>query len=93
MSDQAKRAVTPQKGTVTAVTAPLLAQPTGGTVSTPRERLTVDEFCAEMKISRSTFYDWKAKGRAPRCYQLPNRELRIDRADIEEWFRSCEVAA
>lgn len=58
-----------------------------------RERLTVDEFCAEMKISRSTFYEWKAKGRAPRCHRLPNRELRIDRADIEQWFRSCEVAA
>jgi excisionase family DNA binding protein len=94
MPDQAKQAVTPQKGTVTAVTAPLLARPTGGTtVSTPPERLTVDEFCAEMKISRSTFYEWKAKGRAPRCYQLPNRELRIDRADIEEWFSACEVAA
>jgi excisionase family DNA binding protein len=92
--DQAKQAVTPTRVTVTAVTALLLAQPTGGiTVSTPRERLTVDEFCAEMKISRSTFYDWKAKGRAPRCYQLPNRELRIDRADIEQWFRSHEVAA
>lgn len=62
-------------------------------MSTPRERLTVDEFCAEMKISRSTFYEWRAKGRAPRCHQLPNRELRIDRADIEEWFSSCEVAA
>lgn len=59
----------------------------------PRERLTVDEFCAEMKISRSTFYEWKAKGRAPRCHRLPNRELRIDRVDIDQWYSDCEVAA
>jgi excisionase family DNA binding protein len=62
-------------------------------VGTPRERLTVAEFCAEMKISRSTFYDWKAKGRAPRCRKLPNGELRIDRSDIEQWYDACEVAA
>jgi excisionase family DNA binding protein len=62
-------------------------------VSAARERLTVAEFCTEMKISRSTFYEWKAKGRAPRCRKLPNGELRIDRRDIEEWYDSCEVAA
>lgn len=62
-------------------------------MGTPRERLTVDEFCAEMKISRSTFYDWKAKGRAPRCHKLPNGELRIDRTDFDQWYQSCEVAA
>ncbi|WP_199439297.1 helix-turn-helix transcriptional regulator [Umezawaea beigongshangensis] len=59
----------------------------------PRERLTVAQFCAEMGISRSTFYDWKAKGRAPRCRKLPNGELRIDRADIESWYDALEVAA
>jgi excisionase family DNA binding protein len=62
-------------------------------VSTPRERLTVAEFCREMKIARSTFYDWKAKGRAPRCRKLPNGELRIDRKDVDEWYERCEVAA
>jgi excisionase family DNA binding protein len=57
------------------------------------ERLTVAEFCAEMKITRSTFYDWKAKGRAPRMRKLPNGQLRIDRRDIEAWYEACEVAA
>jgi len=57
------------------------------------ERLTVAEFCAEMKITRSTFYDWKAKGRAPRMRKLPNGQLRIDRQDIDDWYAACEVAA
>jgi excisionase family DNA binding protein len=58
-----------------------------------RERLTVEEFCAEMKITRSTFYDWIAKRRAPKCHKLPNGQLRIDRADIDAWYSGCEVAA
>ncbi len=57
-----------------------------------RERLTVEEFCLEMKIGRSTFNDWRAKGRAPRCHKLPNGQLRIDRADIDAWYGACEVA-
>ncbi|RJL19586.1 DNA-binding protein [Bailinhaonella thermotolerans] len=54
--------------------------------------LTVAEFCAEFQISRSTFYDWRAKGRAPRCRKLPNGDLRIDRADVERWLDSLEDA-
>lgn len=56
-------------------------------------RLTLDEFCTEYGIARSTFYDWRAKGRAPRCIKLPNGELRIRRSDLEQWERSCEDAA
>ncbi|GAA2870476.1 hypothetical protein GCM10010517_30700 [Streptosporangium fragile] len=55
--------------------------------------LTVAEFCAELGISRSTFYDWRAKGRAPRCLKLPNGDLRIRRADYERWLTSLEDAA
>jgi excisionase family DNA binding protein len=62
-------------------------------MSTPRTWLTVDEFCEEMGISRSTFYDWKAKGRAPRVRKLPNAKLRIDRTDIKAWYDALEVAA
>ena len=43
----------------------------------PDEKLTLAEVCAELKITRSTFYDWRAKGRAPRCSKLPNGEVRI----------------
>lgn len=29
------------------------------------DKLTIKEICKDLKISRSTFYDWRAKGRAP----------------------------
>ena len=64
-----------------------------GALNAARDLLTVATFCAEMQISRSTFYDWIAKGKAPRCRKLPNGQLRIDRCDIETWFESCEEAA
>ena len=52
--------------------------------------LTVAEFCAELGISRSTFYDWHAKKRAPKCVKLPNGELRIRRDEYERWLAACE---
>lgn len=59
----------------------------------PQERLTVAEVCSELRVSRSTFYEWKAKGRAPRCIKLPNGEIRVRRHDLETWFDSCEEVA
>jgi hypothetical protein len=58
-----------------------------------RTRLTVADFCAEMEISRRTFHEWRAKGRAPRCLKLPNGDLRITRTAFEEWLATCEEAA
>ena len=55
-----------------------------------RSHLTVPELCAELGISRSTFYDWRAAHRAPRCIKLPNGALRIRREDLERWLKSCE---
>ncbi|NLT56730.1 MAG: helix-turn-helix domain-containing protein [Actinomycetales bacterium] len=52
--------------------------------------LTLAEFCEEFAISRSTFYDWRAKGRAPKCLKLPNGELRIRRAEADRWAAACE---
>ncbi len=43
-----------------------------GQATRPHERLTLAEVCAELRISRSTFYESRAKGRAPRCIKLPN---------------------
>lgn len=57
------------------------------------EKLTIAEVCAELKISRSTFYDWRAKHRAPRCITLPNGSLRIRRTDLERWLGTRENAA
>jgi predicted DNA-binding transcriptional regulator AlpA len=59
----------------------------------PAARLTVNDLCTELDISRSTFYEWRAKGRAPRCIKLPNGEIRIRRADFENWLDSLEEVA
>ncbi len=61
-------------------------------VSDPYEKLTVRELCTELKISRSTFYDWRQKSRGPRCIRLPNGDLRVRRCDLDEWLGQQEVA-
>ncbi|MEU7749617.1 helix-turn-helix domain-containing protein [Nonomuraea sp. NPDC049158] len=63
------------------------------TVTRLRAMLTVPEVCAELQISRSTFYDWRQKGRAPRCVTLPNGSLRIRLADLDNWLNAREDAA
>ena len=57
------------------------------------ELLTIAEVCRELRISRSTFYDWRAKGRAPRCLKLPNGELRIRRSELIRFMDACEGIA
>lgn len=52
--------------------------------------MTIPEFCAEIAISRSTFDDWRAKGRAPKCLRLPNGALRIKRTDFDDWLGTLE---
>lgn len=61
--------------------------------SRPRSRLTIAEVCDDLGISRSTFYDWRAKGRAPRCIKLPNGDIRINRTEYERWLTTLEEAA
>lgn len=58
-----------------------------------RTMLTLAGICEELAISRSTFYDWRAKRRAPRCIKLPNGDLRIRRSDLDHWLDDCEDAA
>lgn len=55
--------------------------------------LKVEEICAELDIARSTFYEWRAKKRAPRCIKLPNGDIRIRRTEYERWLESREEAA
>lgn len=55
--------------------------------------MTVDDVLAELGVARSTFDEWRAKGRAPRCIKLPNGRIRIRRADFEAWLASCEERA
>jgi excisionase family DNA binding protein len=60
---------------------------------TREEKLTVAEVCAELGISRRTFQEWRAKGRAPECAKLPNGDLRIERAALDAWWQRCKEAA
>jgi excisionase family DNA binding protein len=48
----------------------------------------VADICEELGISRSTFYEWRAKKSAPPCIKLPNGELRVRRADLDAWIES-----
>jgi len=58
-----------------------------------RGELTVAEVCADLGISRRTFYEWRAKGTAPRCITLPNGSLRIRKAEYQRWLTAREEAA
>ncbi len=58
-----------------------------------RSRLTIAEVCEDLGIARSTFYEWRAKGTAPRCIKLPNGEIRVRRAEYDRWLNSLEDAA
>ena len=62
------------------------------TETTLVRHLNVSELCAELGISKSTFYDWRAARKAPRCIRLPNGGLRVRRADLESWLESREDA-
>lgn len=58
------------------------------TTTNRRGHLTVDELCAELSVARRTFYEWRAKGVAPRCIKLPNGALRVPRSDLDDWLET-----
>ena len=59
--------------------------------SRDRDKLTIAEICADLDISRRTFYEWRAKSRAPKCITLPNGSLRIRRVEYQRWLASRET--
>lgn len=64
-------------------------------VATPRKAgssryVKIPELLADLDITRSTFYDWRAKQKAPRCFKIPNGELRILRTEYEAWLATLE---
>jgi excisionase family DNA binding protein len=61
--------------------------------SRERDKLTIAEVCADLGISRRTFYEWRAKNRAPKCITLPNGSLRIRRSEYQRWLDAREEAA
>lgn len=56
------------------------------------EAMTIDEFCAAEKISRSFFYKLESQGRAPKTYSL-GRTRRISRASRDAWRTEREAAS
>jgi len=58
-----------------------------------RPHMTLAEVCAELGVARSTFYEWRCKGRAPRCIRLPNGDLRVRRSEFERWLAALEDGA
>jgi predicted DNA-binding transcriptional regulator AlpA len=51
------------------------------------EWLTVDEVCAELKISRRTFDRWRALGTGPRSKHIGGSgPLRVRRSWLNEWL-------
>ncbi|MBW0090626.1 helix-turn-helix domain-containing protein [Pseudonocardia sp. KRD-184] len=57
------------------------------------EQLTVDQLCEELQVARSTFYQWRQVGKAPRCVRLPNGAIRVRRDDLDSWLASLADAA
>ena len=70
-----------------------MAPPSNGREPRPQDRLTIAQVCQELNISRSTFYEWRTKRRAPRCIKLPNGEIRVRRAELERWLDTLEDAS
>ncbi len=58
--------------------------------STTTTWLKTTEVLSELQVSRSTFDLWRNEGRGPRCYKMPNGQLRIRRTDFEEWMSDLE---
>jgi predicted DNA-binding transcriptional regulator AlpA len=57
--------------------------------------MTVPEILAALggSVSRDTFYKWRQTGKGPRCFSLPNGELRCTVADFTEWLSGLQRAA
>lgn len=56
-------------------------------------KLTVADICADLGISRRTFYEWRMKGTGPECIPLPNGELRVTLPEYQRWLDSRKQAA
>lgn len=53
------------------------------------EWLTIDEVCAELKISRRSFDRWRALGTGPKVKHLAgNGSIRIRRSWLNEWLEA-----
>jgi len=54
--------------------------------ATRRVLLTLAQVLEELQIPESTWYAWQAQGKGPRQVKLPNKQVRVDRADLNRWL-------
>ena len=60
----------------------------------PNDLLTLDEVLDELRdVARSTFFRWKATGKAPKTIKFPNGSLKVRRRDLDAWLASREDVA
>jgi predicted site-specific integrase-resolvase len=52
--------------------------------------MTLQEVYDELGISKSTWNDWKNKGRTPTMIKLPNNQVRIRRTVFDKWLEQLE---
>lgn len=53
---------------------------------------TIDEFCAEERVCRATFYNLKKQGKGPRVYYIGTR-ARISEEAKAEWRAARQAEA
>jgi predicted DNA-binding transcriptional regulator AlpA len=54
------------------------------------ELLSVADICAELKISRRTFYRWRELRIGPEAIKLPNGEIRVPRSIFASWLANLQ---
>ena len=58
------------------------------------ELLSIAEICAELKISRRTYYRWRELRIAPEeSHKLPNGEIRVYRSVFIAWLAKHQECA
>nr|WP_244871302.1 helix-turn-helix domain-containing protein [Catellatospora sp. IY07-71] len=55
--------------------------------------MELEEVLAELGVAKSTFYAWKATGRAPKTIKYPNGSLRVRRSALDKWLSEHEENA
>jgi predicted DNA-binding transcriptional regulator AlpA len=57
------------------------------------ELLTLAEVLAELAVPKSTFFRWKAIGKAPKTIKYPNGSIHVRRRDLNAWIEAHEEEA
>lgn len=52
--------------------------------------LPLAQVLAELHVPKSTFFRWKALGKAPKTIKYPNGSLMIRRTDLDAWIANHE---